>query len=350
MESDPKERLDRQRAFWRRENSDRPVVGFTSTYFSTDAISMLRRTDGPLSPADIDVNRFLDDCDANFAAWQGCTGDLFWPANPLWRFRWLAGAMGQDLRVSADTIWAEPILDDYRQLDRLAVSEDNEWIRAMWELTDALVERAAGRYPVAANPVSSPLHALVDARGSVNLALDLYDRPAEVKRALEILTETWVRVTTGHFERIPEWHGGYVSADRHVWAPGRTVEFNEDPSFLFSPGLHEQFVMPSHRALVPNLECAFIHLHSTQLHTLDHLLELDALPAIELTPDYGASIPDLIPAMTRIRACKPLIVHGLFSPEEMRMIVERVPPEGLCVVGRAETPEDALRLRDAVLG
>ena len=311
---------------------------------------MLKRTDGRLYPQDIDVERFLDDCDAHFTAWQDCTGDLFWPANPLWRFRWLAGAMGQELRASADTIWAEPILKDYSDLDRLAVTEDNEWIRSLWQLTDSLVERAAGRYPVAANPISSPIHTLVDARGSVNLALDLYDRPDEVQHALEILTDTWARLTKGHFERIPTWHGGYVSADRHVWAPGRTVEFNEDPSFMFSPRLHRKFIMPSHRELIRHLECLFIHLHSTQLHTLDALLELDGLPAIELTPDYGASIPDLIPEMVRIQARKPLIVHGLFSAEEMRMIIERVPPEGLCVIGRAETPEDARRLRDAVQG
>ena len=85
------------------------------------------------------------------------------------------------------------------------------------------------------------------------------------------------------------------------------------------------------------------------MHTLDHLLELDALPAIELTPDHGESIPDLILAIARIRAHKPVIVHGYLSAEEVQMIVERVPPEGLCVVSRVDTPEGALRLQDAIL-
>ena len=85
------------------------------------------------------------------------------------------------------------------------------------------------------------------------------------------------------------------------------------------------------------------------MHTLDHLLELDALPAIELTPDHGESIPDLIPVIARIQAHKPVIVHGYLSAEEVQMIVERVPPEGLCVVSRVDTPEGALRLQDAIL-
>ena len=63
----------------------------------------------------------------------------------------------------------------------------------------------------------------------------------------------------------------------------------------------------------------------------------------------GESIPDLIPVIARIQAHKPIIVHGYLSAAEMRMIVERVPPEGLCVVSRADTPEEALRLQDAIL-
>jgi hypothetical protein len=124
MSSNLQAKLNRQRAFWSRENHDRPVIGFTGSYFSTDTIRMLKRTEGRLTPQDIDEEGFLEDCDAQFAAWQGCTGDLCWTANVLWRLRWLAGAIGQPLHVSGDTIWADPILDDYSHLDRLAVTGD----------------------------------------------------------------------------------------------------------------------------------------------------------------------------------------------------------------------------------
>ncbi len=347
--SNTQAKLDHQRAFWRRENHDRPVVGFTGSYFSTDTIRMLKRTEGRLTPDDIDEERFLEDCATRFNAWRGCTGDLFWTADVLWRFRWLAGAIGQPLRASGDSIWADPILEDYSQIDRLAVSEDNEWIQALWKLTDAVVDQAAGRYPVGANLLAGPLTTLVDARGAQQLALDLYDRPGEVERAMEILTETWARLVSAQFERLPAWHDGYATTERFIWAPGPAIEFNEDPAFMFSPQFHRRFVLPSHRELIRHVEYAFIHLHSTQLHTLDNLLELDELPAIELTPDHGASIGDLIPVISRIQAVKPVIVHAYMSPEDMRMIIEQVNPEGLCVIGRADTPEEALRLQDAVL-
>jgi hypothetical protein len=208
---------------------------------------------------------------------------------------------------------------------------------------------AAGRYPMAANEFMSPLSALADLRGNTEFAFDLYDRPDGVQRGLRQFTEIWAWLLSAQYQRIPAWHGGYTSAQRYIWAPGRIVEFSEDPAFMFSPRLHQEFVLPSHQRVVREVEFPYIHLHSTQLHTLDHLLGMEQLAAIELTPDYGASIPDLIPTIAKIQACKPIIVHAFLSAEEIRMIIERVPPEGLCVISRAKTPDDACRLQDVVL-
>jgi hypothetical protein len=102
--------------------------------------------------------------------------------------------------------------------------------------------------------------------------------------------------------------------------------------------------------VVRQIEYAYIHLHSTQLHTLDQLLGLEELRAIEITPDHGESIRNLLPTITRVQAQKPVIVHAFFSVEEVELIIDNVPPEGLCIISRAETAEDARRLQDAVLG
>ena len=79
------------------------------------------------------------------------------------------------------------------------------------------------------------------------------------------------------------------------------------------------------------------------------MLEMDDLVAIELTPDHGQEIPDLLPTMAKIRDRKPLIVHAFMTAEEMGLIARELPPEGLCIISRAETPADAARLQDQVL-
>ena len=350
MNSNVQARLDLQRAFWQRVNHDRPVIGFTGTYFSTDTVRLIGREQGRVSPEEIVVERILDHADAQYEAWKDCTGDLFWTATPLYQFRWLAAAVGAPVFSGGDSVWAEPFIEEFGELDQIGFSKGNRWVEKLWQLTDDLVERASGRYPVAANEFMSPLSALVDLRGNTQFAFDLYDRPDEAKQGLVKFTEVWSAFVRNQYRHIPDWYGGYPSAQRYLWAPGRIIEFSEDPAFMLSLRFHDEIVMPSHREIVRQVEYPYIHLHSTQLHTLDRLLEMEDLPAIELTPDHGASIPDLIPTIARIQARKPVIVHAFFTVEEMRMIVERVPPEGLCVIGRAETPDEARRLRDALLG
>ena len=351
MESELQDKLSRQAAFWQRENHDRPVIGFTGSYFQADVLRVLKVTEGLVTTRDIDVERLLEDYEARFTAWRDCTGDLFWTTSPLQGFfGWLSALAGARVRVSGDTVWTERFLDDFGLLDRLAAAEDSEWPETLWHLTDALVERAAGRYPVSPKAVLSPLATLSEVRGHTELAFDLHDQPDEVQRAMGLLTDAWVRLVLANHERLPEWHGGYTNEVRSIWAPGRIIEFDEDPVFMFSPQMHQKLIMPSHRELVRHFEYPFIHLHSTQLHTLDPLLELDGLAAIELTPDYGDSILDLIPTIARIRDHKPVIVHGYIPADDMRSIIAQVPPEGLCLIGRADTSEEALRLQDAVFG
>jgi hypothetical protein len=343
-------KIDRQRAFWKRENRDRPVIGVTGTYFSTGVTRSIQRAEGRVRPEDIVVDRVLEDNDRQFEMWSECTGDLFWTASPLYQFRWLAAAVGAPVFVGGDSIWAEPFIEDYSALDDLRISQENAWVQKLWELTDALTSHAAGRYPVAANEFMPPLSALADLRGNTEFAFDLYDRPEDVARGMERFTANWSALILAQYERLPAWYGGYTGAQRYIWAPGRTAEFNEDPVFMFSPDFHKRFVLPSHRQVVRQIEYAYIHLHSTQLHTLDPLLDMEELRAIEITPDYGESIRDLLPAIARVQARKPVIVHAFLTAEEMEMIIDNVPPEGLCIISRAESSEDARRLQDAILG
>ena len=58
----------------------------------------------------------------------------------------------------------------------------------------------------------------------------------------------------------------------------------------------------------------------------------------------------MIPLIQKAQARKPTIVHAFFTVEEMQMIIDQVPPEGLCVISRSDTPDAARRQQDAILG
>ena len=151
--------------------------------FSTDTLELIGHDQGGVTPEDIVIERTLEHADAQFEAWQDCTGDLLWTASQLYQFRWLAAAVGAPVFAGGDSVWAEPFINDYQDLALIGFSEENPWVRKLRQLTDALVARANGRYPVAANEFMSPLSALVDLRGNTQFAFDLFDRPEEVRRS-----------------------------------------------------------------------------------------------------------------------------------------------------------------------
>lgn len=343
------DKLARLRAFWQRANHDRPVVGFTGGYFPTQTIQMIRPSAGPVKPEDIDVGAFLANCDAEFASWQAHTGDLVCTATTLWGFPWLSAIFGQPLHIGEETIWDEPILRTYENLDALRLDQSNLWLKTLLDLTQRLVEHSAGRYALGATLLAGPLASLVGLRGTIQFGYDVIDQPERVEAALEVVTSTWIQVMKQQLSLLPAYHGGYGQPVRFVWGPGKVVEFDEDSSFLLSPKLHRRLVLPAHRQVVKELPCAYLHLHSSQLHTLDNLLELEGLRAIELTPDVGSSVVELIPAIRRAQVRKPVIVHGYLSAEEINTIIESVPPEGLCIASRADTPDEAAQLQEGVL-
>jgi hypothetical protein len=337
-------------AFWQHSNHDRPVVGFTGGYFPRETILLIRQTGRPVEPEDIDVEAFLASCDAESAAWGAHTGDLVWTATTLWGFRWLSAIFGQPLHFGEETIWDDPILKDYDHLDALRLEPDNRWLQALLHLTGSLVEHAAGRYALGATLLTGPLGSLVGLRGTIEFGYDVSDQPEKVEAALAVVTDTWIQVMKQQLSLIPAYQGGYGQPVRSVWAPGQVVEFDEDSSFLLSPTMHARFIVPSHQRVAGQLPYAYLHMHSSQLHTLDNLLDLDVLRAIELTSDVGSSGVDLIPAIRRVQERKPVIVHGYFGVEEMNAIIESVPPEGVCIASRADTPAEAAHLQEQVMG
>ena len=132
MAKDLEERLAHQRAFWERNNLDRPVIGFTGSYFSPDTVKLIGREEGRVAPEDVDIERTLAYTEAQLEAWQDCTGDLFWTATQLYQFRWLAATVGAAVSAGGDSVWAEPFIEDYGQVQELKVTDDNPWLEVLW--------------------------------------------------------------------------------------------------------------------------------------------------------------------------------------------------------------------------
>lgn len=340
------EKIRRYRAFWNREETDRPLIGTT-----INPIPSVRavRGEGLLAPEDLDIQENLRELDEEWEQWREASGDAVWAASPLWAFHWLTAMAGCPNERRGDIVWIGPGLDDWSQLPNIRFDRENPWFRRLMEFMHALVEHAAGRYPVAAPSLGGCADLLMHLRGPERLALDLYDSPDMVTALGERCVSLCINVIEAVYEVVPPYLGGYAGTIRYFWAPGKLVEMAEDLTIITSPAAHRRFVVPIHRALGSRFPYNILHLHSANLHTVPNVLEVEEVTAIEITPDFGADMLPHIPQMAQILERKPLIVHGVMTADAMKEMIRSLPARGLCLFCRCDSAAEGAALLDSVL-
>ncbi|MHB1134393.1 MAG: hypothetical protein ACYC4L_18640 [Chloroflexota bacterium] len=343
----PDAKIARHRAFWAREETDRPLIGTTiSTFPSVRAV----RGQGIVQPEDIDFAEHLREHDEEWEQWREASGDAVWCAMPIWAFPWHLALAGSPIRHDEDNLWGLPALADWSQLPSIRFDAANPWFRKYRELTAALVEHARGRYPVGLGPlILNPIDAMMQLRGQERLALDFYDAPDEVMKLGERLVAQQAEATKALYEGLPTYAGGYVGSSRYLWAPDVFVEGGEDATFMTSPALYRRFFAPVHQSMGRRFPYYMVHLHSAQLHTAPDLLALDEVAAIEITPDFGEDMRPHLPIMKQILERKPLLLHGVIALDAAQEIISALPARGLGVFVRCGSPAEAQATLRALL-
>jgi len=342
------EKVARFQRFWGRAETERPLVGATiSTFPSVRAV----RGDGILSPEDLDLAENLRELDEEWEQWREVMGDALWSANPLWAFPWLLAIAGCPIERRDENLWGLPALKDYRDLDRLRFDPRNAWFQRLMECTRAIIDHGRGRYPVGVGELMlGPVDMMMQVRGQEPLALDFYDQPDMVASLGRRCLELCAAALEAQYAAVPTYCGGYAGTIRYFWAPGKLVEAAEDISFMTSLGVHREFIIPLHREMGRRFPHAIVHLHSAQLHTVENLLEVDEIAAIEITPDFGEDLRPRLSVLARILERKPLIVHGIMSVEGMKEMIRALPARGLCLLARCNSPAEGASVLKEVVG
>ena len=342
------EKIARFRAFWTRAGTDRPLLGATIATFPS--VRAVRREAGLVEPEDLNIQENLNELDEEWEAWREVSGDAMFVANPLWAFPWHLAMAGCPIKRDADNLWGLSALDEWEQIESLRFDSNNRWFRRQLEFTRALVEHAAGRYPVGAGQLMlGPVDMMMQLRGQERLALDFYDSPEEVLALGQRCVDLCAAAVQALYAAVPTHLGGRAGTIRYFWAPAEFVETAEDISFMMSPALHRRFVAPLHRALGQRFPYTLVHLHSAQLHTVPALLEVEEITAIQITPDFGEDLVPKIPVLARILERKPLLLHGVMAVDSARQILRALPARGLALLFRCDTPADAAKVLDSLL-
>ena len=236
--------------------------------------------------------------------------------------------LGAELSFGETTSWSQPIVhepEDWEEIADRSADFGNRYWRAIEDMTRLALDKCDGRYVVGIADLHGNYDLLGGLREPEMLCLDMVDCPelvdAAAKRASAVMVEAFERnramiaeAGMGSTSWLAMYHGGpaYVpSCD--FWC-------------MISEQHAREFVLPRIVEEMKPLERSIFHLDGPQaLRHLDLLLELDDLDAIQWVYGAGAG-----PAADWIDTYR------------------RILDGGKAAQVLAETPEDALKVLDAV--
>lgn len=139
--------------------------------------------------------------------------------------------------------------------------------------------------------------------------------------------------------------GGAVFCAFDLWALGKVAKVQCDFSCMISAAMFREFVGPALTAQCEWLDYSLYHLDGTDaVHHLDALLEIDALDAIEWTPQSGlpgGGSPEWYDLYRRIKAGGKSVQAVGVRPGEVEPLLAAVGPEGMYILMWVETEREA---------
>ena len=331
---DSEEAKRRMEAWWRREVIDRVCIQVTAPRSEPWDVERI-----PVPPRPPTWEEYWTDLDYRIATTAESIRATYHGGEAL---PVLCPDLGPDLFacffgaepsfVGPNTAWVDPIIEDRASAPEFKIDESNRWWKLQLEFMRRAKDASQGRWITCMPDTHQGADCLVALRGRDRLALDFYDEPAWVKKAMEQLLEACLYSYDLYYGLLePEREGGSLGWAR-VWGSGRTNVIQCDYLALVSPRISEEFIMPSLAAEARALDHAICHLDGPEaLPHLDLLLEIPDIQAIQWVPGDGhRSMLQWIPLVRRIQAAGKSV--QLFAwPHEIRTLLEELRPEGLLI-------------------
>jgi hypothetical protein len=289
------------------ENYKRMTLWFENTYFGGEAVP------------------------ATYVNWGAMAMAAFYGSKPVFK---------------KETVWYPPVIDDWKTWTWNFDTETEEYWNRTLDITKYLLERSDGRYFVGTPEFGTAGDLLSLMRGMDKLSVDLLDYPSEVKNAIEIMGDTWVRLHEEIFQMTFEANdSGDVLSWLSLWAPGRHDQLACDFSSVISPAMFKEFFIPEIKKEGDWCEYGTYHLDGPEAmnNHLDTLLELDQIDNIEWTPGVGSPptlSPQYIPSYRKIQKSGKRL-YLLAQPQEIEELLNELSPEGLFICTMADSEDKA---------
>jgi len=330
------ELLRRHAAFWKRERGSGPLIGFAPSCRIFPLQNLDFEHEGRLNAQDI-TDQIIQS-DTQFVPPIDPEDELLPGKIPLEPLAFSEGYTGAGVYMSskACTVWTKPGDDVPQNIQQLEDGLQSAWMEVLIRATSANVKAAQGRYLISEALFRGPADCMEALIGAERLCLWLYDRGELVQEMADWLAEKIITLTKAQLAAIPEFHSGRINRYR-IWGPGTNIVTQADISNILSPDQFRESFLPAYRKIAGAFDTATMHFHSSSAQHVDALLEIDELAAIEWGLDpVGPSLEDMVPVFKRILETKCVIIMNIKTEQEVQMLLDKLPHEGLCIIKRKD--------------
>jgi len=201
----------------------------------------------------------------------------------------LANFLGSESGFAEDTIWFHPTIHEEMEPEKLPpfkFDPENKWWKTIEAMLKLSVKKGKGKYLTGCPDIIENIDILASLRDAQVLLMDMLERPEWVEEKVMEINQVWFEVYDRIYDIIKEDDGSSVFWAFDVWGEGKTAKVQCDAAAMFSPDMFKRFVVPGLTEQCEWLDHSMFHLDGHQcICHLNHLLEIDALDAIEWTPD-----------------------------------------------------------------
>jgi hypothetical protein len=247
------------------------------------------------------------------------------------------------------TMWLEPTLDDWAQVESVRFDPGNRYWQATLRQIDYVIEHYGGRVMLGQVDLGGPLDVVGALRGTQRMCYDVVDQPDRVRDLCDRLAEIWKQFYDIQVDLLRPYADGGSCCWLPMWGPGRVGIVQDDLGLLVGADDYQRLVLPSIRTMLAHVDHGVYHFHAAARHLLDLLLDLPELHAIQYGVDPNSPpILECMDDLARIQQAGKGLFVGILKPEEVAPIRETLDPTSLVLLVQCDNIDQAQAVVAAV--
>ena len=301
-------RIAASRAFltrlWGLDNDERPglMIGYVGPRvkggITSENVLFVREGEGTFRDRLLDPERYLQTQVEVCQKMLANRGDFVPVISPMIGIVAIPSALGGEVKWWENDLPAvRPAIHSPAEIETLhkPALTDGVMGKAL-DYTRHWLERTRGAFPIGPADCQSPLDLAALVMGHNNYLESLYTHPRELKRLLQMLTETQIEFLSEQRRIVKEYGAEFVPSYAYPWLPdGCGVNIAHDENVMISADMHDEFALPYLNQISEAFNGIFIHSCGRFVHQLESFAKIYKLRGLE----FGASEAPFEPVIRR---------------------------------------------------